>query len=90
MALRARGGPGEDTIKLRSRLTPLHREIDLLINRYIKIAEMKYLKDKPLIQQAIINAQLAKERMKQGNIEGAEQLQKRDAEIKQLIKHGGN
>ena len=51
---------------------------------------MKYLKDRPLIQQAIINAQLAKERMKQGNIEGAEQLQKRDAEIKQLIKHGGN
>ena len=41
MALRARGGPGEDTIKLRARLTPLHREIDLLINRYIKIAEMK-------------------------------------------------
>ena len=90
MALRARGGPGEDTIKLRARLTPLHREIDMMINRYIKIAEMKYLKDRPLIQQAIINAQLAKERMKQGNIEGAEQLQKRDAEIKQLIKHGGN
>jgi hypothetical protein len=90
MALRARGGPGEDTIKLRARLTPLHRELDLMINRYIKIAEMKYLKDKPLIQQAIINAQLAKERMKQGNIEGAEQLQKKDAEIKQLIKHGGN
>ena len=88
MGLRAKGGPGEDTIKLRARLTPLHREIDMLINRYIKIAEMKYLKDKPLIQQAIINAQLAKNRMKEGDIEGAEKLQRKDAEIKQLIKHG--
>lgn len=88
IGLRSRGGPGEDTIKLKSRLSPVHREIDLLLNNALKMAEMRYLKDQPLIQQAIVNAQLAKQKMKEGDVEGAEILQKKDAELKQLIKYG--
>ena len=56
----------------------------------MKIAEQKYLKDKPLIQQAIYNAQLAKDKMQEGDVEGAEALSRKDAEIKQLIQHGNN
>ena len=80
--------PGNDVIKLKARLSPVHRQIDLLINNAIKVAELEYLKDKPLIQQAIINAQLAKNRMKEGDVSGAAELQKKDAQIKQLIEHG--
>ena len=80
--------PGNDVIKLKARLSPVHRELDLLINNAIKVAELEYLRDKPLIQQAIVNAQLAKNRMKEGDIEGAAELQKKDAQIKNLIQHG--
>ena len=86
--LRAKGGPGEDTVKLKSSVTPVHREITALLINGLKNAEQKYLKDKPLIQQAIINAQLAKERMKEGDVEGATELQNKDAQIKKLIKYG--
>ena len=86
--LRAKGGPGEDTIKLKSSVTPVHREITAILINALKNAEQKYLKDKPLIQQAIINAQLAKERMKEGDVEGATELQNKDAQIKKLIKYG--
>ena len=88
MALRNEYHPGNDVIKLKARLSPVHRELDLLINNAIKVAELEYLRDKPLIQQAIINAQLAKNRMKEGDVEGAAELQKKDAEIKQLINYG--
>tara|TARA_R100000234_G_scaffold101405_1_gene70449 strand:+ start:3694 stop:7878 length:4185 start_codon:yes stop_codon:yes gene_type:complete len=80
--------PGNDVIKLKARLSPVHRELDLLINNAIKVAELEYLRDKPLIQQAIVNAQLAKNRMKQGDVSGAAELQKKDAQIKNLIQHG--
>ena len=88
MALRNEYHPGNDVIKLKARLSPVHRELDLLINNAIRVAELEYLRDKPLIQQAIINAQLAKNRMKEGDVEGAAELQKKDAEIKQLINYG--
>ena len=39
-------------------------------------------------RQAIVNAQLAKNRMKEGDVQGASELQKKDAQIKQLIQHG--
>ena len=80
--------PGNDVIKLKARLSPVHRELDILINNAIKVSELEYLRDKPLIQQAIVNAQLAKNRMKEGDIEGAAELQKKDAQIKNLIQHG--
>ena len=86
--LRLEYHPAQNVIKLKTRLTPLHREFDLLINTAMKMSEKQYLKDKPLIQQAIINAQLAKNRMKQGDVQGASELQKKDAQIKQLIQHG--
>ena len=80
--------PGNDVIKLKARLSPVHRELDLLINNAIKLAELQYLKDQPLIQQAIVNAQLAKNRMKEGDVQGASELQQKDAQIKELIQHG--
>jgi len=88
MSLRNEYHPGNDVIKLKARLSPVHRELDLLINNAIKLAELQYLKDKPLIQQAIVNAQLAKNRMKEGDVQGASELQKKDAQIKELIQHG--
>ena len=88
MNLRNEYHPGNDVIKLKARLSPVHRELDLLINNAIKLAELQYLKDKPLIQQAIVNAQLAKNRMKEGDVQGASELQKKDAQIKELIQHG--
>lgn len=88
MNLRNEYHPGNDVIKLKARLSPVHRELDLLINNAIKVAELQYLKDQPLIQQAIVNAQLAKNRMKEGDVQGASELQKKDAQIKELIQHG--
>ena len=88
VALRGNYRPDKDTIKLKTDLSPLHRNLDQLVREAQKIAEQKYLVDKPLIQQAIYNAQLAKQAMKEGRVDQASELQQKDAQIKNLIKHG--
>ena len=88
VALRGNYRPDKDTIKLKTDLSPLHRDLDQMVREALKIAEQRYLVDKPLIQQAIFNAQLAKQAMREGRVDQASQLQKKDAELKNLIEHG--
>ena len=83
--LRKTNLPDSDAIKLKTTLLPVHQELNQIIRNAQKIAEMKYLKDKPLIEQAILNAQMANQLMKEGDVEGASQAQQKDVQLQNLI-----
>ena len=83
--LRKTNLPDSDAIRLKTTLLPVHQELNQIIRNAQKIAEMKYLKDKPLIEQAILNAQMANQLMKEGDVEGASQAQQKDVQLQNLI-----
>ena len=83
--LRKTNLPDSDAIKLKTTLLPVHQELNQIIRNAQKIAEMKYLKDKPLIEQAILNAQMANQQMKEGDVEGAAESQRKDTQLQNLI-----
>ena len=75
-------------IKLKTTLLPIHQDLNNVVREALKIAEARYLREHPHVQQSIFNAQQAKVRMKEGNVEGAGKIQERDLETKQLIEYG--
>ena len=83
--LRKTNLPDSDAIKLKTTLLPVHQELNQIIRNAQKIAEMKYLKDKPLIEQAILNAQMANQQMKEGDVQGAAESQQKDVQLQNLI-----
>ena len=78
----------KDKIELKTTLLPIHQDLNQVIREALKIAEARYLREHPHVQQSIYNAQQAKNRMKEGNVEGAGNIQKKDLETKQLIEYG--
>ena len=78
----------DDRIKLKTELLPIHQELNIIIREAQKLAEARYLSENPNIEQSIINAQLAKEEMKVGNVEEAANIQERDLKTRQLIDYG--
>ena len=78
----------DDRIKLRTELLPIHQELNMLIREAQKLAEARYLSENPNIEQSIINAQLAREEMKVGNVDEAANIQQRDQKTRQLINYG--
>ena len=78
----------KDKIELKTTLLPIHQDLNQVIREALKIAEARYLREHPHVQTSIYNAQQAKLRMKEGNVEGAGDIQKRDLETKQLIEYG--
>ena len=83
--LRKTNLPDSDAIKLKTTLLPVHQELNQIIRNAQKIAELKYLKDKPLIEQAILNAQMANQQMKEGDVQGAAESQRKDTQLQNLI-----
>ena len=78
----------EERIKLKTTLLPIHQELNMAIREAQKIAESRYLSENPYIEQSIINAQLAKEEMKVGNVDEAANIQKQDQSTRKLINYG--
>ena len=78
----------DERVKLKTTLLPIHQELNTAIREAQKIAEARYLSENPNIEQSIINAQLAKEEIKVGNVEEAGNIQKRDQDTRQLINYG--
>ena len=83
--LRKTNLPDSDAIRLKTTLLPVHQELNSIIRNAQKIAELKYLKDKPLIEQAILNAQMANQQMKEGDVQGAAESQRKDTQLQNLI-----
>ena len=78
----------DQRIKLKTELLPIHQELNMLIREAQKLAEARYLSENPNIEQSIINAQLAREEMKVGNVNEAANIQEKDLETRQLINYG--
>jgi len=78
----------DDRIKLKTELLPIHQELNMIIREAQKLAEARYLSENPNIEQSIINAQLAREEMKVGNVDEAANIQQRDQQTRQLINYG--
>ena len=85
---RSRIRRADDRIKLKTELLPIHQELNMIIREAQKLAEARYLSENPNIEQSIINAQLAREEMKVGNVDEAANLQSRDQETRKLINYG--
>ena len=77
----------DERVKLKTTLLPIHQELNMAIREAQKIAEARYLSENPNIEQSIINAQLAKEEMKVGNVEGAATIQKKDQDTRNLLNY---
>ena len=78
----------DQRIKLKTELLPIHQELNMIIREAQKLAEARYLSENPNIEQSIINAQLAREEMKVGNVNNAANIQEKDLETRQLINYG--
>jgi len=75
----------EDAVQLKSRLLPLFREIDKIVRVAQKEAEMMFMENNPGFKRATLSQQQADKQMKQGNVTGAVQTQKKAQETRQLL-----
>ena len=78
----------DQRIKLKTELLPIHQELNMIIREAQKLAEARYLSENPNIEQSIINAQLARDEMKVGNVNEAANIQEKDLKTKELINYG--
>ena len=78
----------DQRIKLKTELLPIHQALNIIIREAQKLAEARFLSENPNIEQSIINAQLAREEMKVGNVNEAANIQEKDLETRQLINYG--
>ena len=78
----------KDKIDLKTTLLPIHQDLNLVLRNALKQAEAKYLREHPHVEQSIFNAQQAKQRLEDGDVTGAAEIQEKDLQIKKLIEHG--
>ena len=74
-----------EKIALKTTLLPIHKKLNSILRESLKQAEARYLRDHPHVQQSIYNAQRAKQRLGEGDVKGAGELQKKDIETQNLI-----
>ena len=74
-----------EKIALKTTLLPIHKKLNSILRDALKQAEARYLRDHPHVQQSIYNAQRAKQRLGEGDVTGAAELQKKDIETQNLI-----
>jgi len=74
-----------EKIALKTTLLPIHKKLNSILRNALKQAEARYLRDHPHVQQSIYNAQRAKQRLGEGDVQGAGELQKKDIETQNLI-----
>ena len=79
-----------DRLELRKRLLPVYQDINNVLRRYQKIAELKLLTERPDIAETINKQLVINEEMKKGNVPGAAQIQKDDLDKQKLLIYGGS
>ena len=72
-------------IKLNTERLPLFREIDKILKDAQIIAEKRYLEEKEVIKNTILMQRKADQRMKQGDVQGASDIQKKELETRKLL-----
>ena len=81
-----------EAIKLKKRLLPVHQEINKIIRNAQRRAELELLADTQFqhIVETIQTQDHVDSQMKQGNVEGAAYLQKKNLEKQELLQYGGS
>jgi len=83
---RATGGDlDNELIKLKTQKLPLFREIDKIIKDAQIIAERRLLEERDDIRNTILEQRKADQRMKQGDVQGASDIQKKELETRKLL-----
>ena len=83
---RATGGDlDNELIKLKTQKLPLFREIDKIIKDAQIIAERRLLEERDDISNTILQQRKADQRMKQGDVQGASDVQKKELETRKLL-----
>jgi hypothetical protein len=77
-------------IKLKTDLLPLFKEINKIVKDAQKLAEHRLLNERPDIAQTIVDQREVDHKMKQGNVQGASNLQKKNLETKKILQYGGS
>ena len=93
-ALRAHRSNNIDTqnemIQLKKKLLPVYQELNALLRKAQKMAELELLNERPDIQQTINSQIYVNEEMKKGNVQGAAAEQERNFEKQQFLQYGGS
>ena len=82
---RARSDSDAEKIKLEQDHLPVIQEINRIVRNAQRIAEQRLLNERPDIVNTILHQQLADKKMKQGDVTGASELQKKELETRQLL-----
>ena len=83
---RATGGDlDNEMIKLKTQKLPLFREIDKIIKDAQILAERRLLEERDDISNTILQQRKADQRMKQGDVQGASDIQKKELETRKLL-----
>ena len=83
---RATGGDlDNEMIKLKTQKLPLFREIDKIIKDAQIIAERRLLEERDDIRNTILQQRKVDQRMKQGDVQGASDIQKKELETRKLL-----
>jgi len=77
-------------IKLKTDLLPLFKEINKIVKDAQKLAEHRLLNERPDIAQTIVDQREVDHKMKQGDVQGASDLQKKNLETKKILQYGGS
>ena len=79
------GDLDNDMIKIKTKQLPLFREIDKIIKDAQIIAERRLLEERDDIRNTILQQRKADQRMKQGDVQGASDIQKKELETRKLL-----
>ena len=79
-----------DRLKLQKQLLPIYQEIDNILKTAQRLAEIRLLSERPEIADVIHDQQIINGLMKQGDVEGAGQIQEADLEKQKLLQYGGS
>ena len=87
--VRAHRSTGNDLdnerIKLKLALSPLHKALDQVLLKYQRKAEQRLVLQRPDIANTILHQLWANKLMKQGDVEGAIQVQKQEKQKRKEI-----
>ena len=79
------GDLDNEMIKLKTQKLPLFTEIDKIIRTAQIIAEQRYLSEQEVVENTILMQRKADQRMKQGDVQGASDIQKKELETRTLL-----
>ena len=78
-----------EQVVLKKKYLPIYKALDAFLRNEQKTSEQNLLAQRPDIAETIQNQQIVNSLMKQGDVEGAAQIQKQDLETQQLLQFGG-